>query len=255
MALLGGIDEGNAYPRKGMSGPRQVVVLCTDDVAEGGNTLLDQCYPATMYDLASDIIYPPGAATRPFGTPVLLTVLGQTGAVVVPVPGKPYVGFLTGDIETDGSGSLIGRPRVISVEDTGPIKGAALAITTGAITLTNNVTKLLDFDTEEYDNLDYFTPTSANMNITDGLHLLVGYVVFVANAVGQRTVMILQGAANIKGAMTVDAASAGTTALTVSAIVYAGGGGAIYQLGAFQNSGGNLNVSSSARFSAVRLMI
>lgn len=116
-ALLGGIDEGFAYPRKGGSGPRLVVALCQDATAEGGNDLLDQCYPATIIEAASDIIYPPEGAVLPNGTLVLLTVLGSDGEAVVPVTGKPYLGVLTGDVETDGSGSLIGRPRVVSLED------------------------------------------------------------------------------------------------------------------------------------------
>lgn len=136
MAMLNARDFGLGRLTRPQAGQRFVYCLCDDDTAIGGDAVLDECYPATVLLPASDQATPPELSGA-----VLLTVLGSGGASVVPEVGMPYFGVLAGDVESDGSGSLLGRPRVFGLPfpsgGTPEVYGQAFG---GAVSLAANST-------------------------------------------------------------------------------------------------------------------
>lgn len=137
MAMLNARDFGMGRLTRPQAGQRFVYCLCDDDTAIGGDAVLDECYPATVLLPASDQATPPELSGA-----VLLTVLGSGGASVVPVVGMPYFGVLSGDVESDGSGSLLGRPRVFGLPfpsaGGSPVYGQA--VSASAVSITPNGT-------------------------------------------------------------------------------------------------------------------
>lgn len=128
------LDQGRA----GRGGaPRWAFVRCTSATAVGGNSVLDECYPAIILSPAADFPTPPEEG---FGA--LLTLLGDDGNAVTPRLNAVYECLLTGEVESDrsgsGSGLVSGRPRAFGCErDPGDIASGQVtqqaAHTVGAV--------------------------------------------------------------------------------------------------------------------------
>lgn len=110
--LLSQSDLGNG--RRGRASPSPIFVRCDSETAVGGNDVLDQCYPALILAPACHFPAPPEE-----NFPCLLTVLGDDGEAVEPREGAVYLCLLTGEVESDRSGSgssiISGRPRAFGV--------------------------------------------------------------------------------------------------------------------------------------------
>ena len=124
--------ESGAGGASSGGGPRSLVfVQCTSATAVGGNTVLAQCYPAKVLAPACDTALPPEVED---GGAVLLTLLTTAGESATPTLDGVYLCVVSGDVESDGSGSgsgrVSGRPRCFGTEAVGaaspasPIAGA-----------------------------------------------------------------------------------------------------------------------------------
>lgn len=115
LSLLSRSDLGAGARRGGGAGHRWELVRCDSAAPVGGNAVLAQCYPATMLLPTADDPLPP--EENEYG--VLLTLLGDDGAAAVPTAGKVYAALIAAEVETDGSGSIAGRPRAFAAESGG----------------------------------------------------------------------------------------------------------------------------------------
>lgn len=124
--------ESGAGGASSGGGPHSLVfVQCLSATAVGGNSILSQCYPAQVLAPACDYALPPEVSE---GGAVLLTLLTTAGASVAPTLDGVYLCVVSGDVESDGSGSgsgrVSGRPRCFGTEAVGaaspasPIAGA-----------------------------------------------------------------------------------------------------------------------------------
>lgn len=112
MRLLNSSGGGVANTRASFAGQQWVFARCDSATAVGGNVILDQCYPATLLKPVTQSTLPP--EEHPRG--ILLTLLGDDGESAEPVEGQCYVALMGAEVESDGSGSLAGRPRCFGVE-------------------------------------------------------------------------------------------------------------------------------------------
>ena len=134
MRLLNSSGGGVANTRASFAGQQWVFARCDSATAVGGNVILDQCYPATLLKPVTQSTLPP--EEHPRG--ILLTLLGDDGESAEPVEGQCYVALMGAEVESDGSGSLAGRPRCFGVETGGETavsswKSPVRAATTAAL--------------------------------------------------------------------------------------------------------------------------
>jgi hypothetical protein len=80
-----------------------------------------------------------------------------------------------------------------------------------------------------------------------GWYMVVGFVEFAANATGQRTLQIRTDGVDIRTGVTTNAASSGTTQLTV-ALLWNANAASYFELIATQNSGGALNIGGQRTY-------
>lgn len=122
----------------------------------------------------------------------------------------------------------------------------------GAISLTNNTVTALTFDTETWDVGGMHSTSSNTSRITiptggAGLYLFAGCVQFASNATGFRELKITLngGGSTAISATRVNAINGSTTRMECTAL-YKAQAGDYFELTAYQNSGGALNLDSSA---------
>lgn len=122
--------------------------------------------------------------------------------------------------------------------------------------IANNTNTAVTFNTESSDPLGLHSTGTNPTRVTiptgeTGYYLLTGWLDFAANATGQRGIQLYLNAGLLLQ-QRLDAAAAGDTYLTI-AFVYALAAGDYVELGAFQTSGGALNVQSGPLFSVIRI--
>ncbi len=134
---------------------------------------------------------------------------------------------------------------------TNPGNYAAKITKSGTQSASNNATTVVTFDTEERDDLAFHDTVTNNSRITipaamDGWYLIVGNLLWNVHATGSRTAELLKNGATALAA-TRRASNATTVfpTLQVSALVYLVAGDYVEMQG-FQDSGGSLNIMSSA---------
>ena len=117
---------------------------------------------------------------------------------------------------------------------------------------TNNVTeKILALDTEFWDTSGFHSNTTNNSRITipaglSGRFSLNGFLVFPANGTGSRYVAIRKNAGGYDYLSSGDGNATYSTFVNFS-IIYEATAGDYFEVVAFQNSGGSLNVLSTSR--------
>lgn len=160
--LLNERQAANSRAANGQhSAARWVLVRCDSATPIAANELGQQLFPATIIQTAADIIYPLGIALDPtymLGAEVLLTILGNGLEFVVPVATKTYAGVMTGDVEQDASGSLLGRPRVVGFTIPEEFSGIGTGEVDGTPAYTG-VTSL------EFDQADGFVVTNPSVGV------------------------------------------------------------------------------------------
>lgn len=98
------------FARGGGIGGNLKFVKCLSATAVGGNSVLAQCYPAQIIEPAADYALAPED-----GALCLLSLMTDRGVSVKPAANRVYLCLVTGDVESDGSGSLAGRARAFGV--------------------------------------------------------------------------------------------------------------------------------------------
>jgi hypothetical protein len=117
---------------------------------------------------------------------------------------------------------------------------------------TNNSTeKILALDTEFWDTSGFHSNTTNNSRITiptglSGRFALTGFIVFPANATGSRYVAIRKNAGGYDYLQSGDGNGTFSTYLNYN-IIYEASAGDYFEVVAFQNSGGSLNVLALSR--------
>lgn len=126
-------------------------------------------------------------------------------------------------------------------------------------TLTTGSAAFINFDSETFDTDTMHDTVTNNTRLTAttaGKYLVIGQMEFAANATGERRLSIgKNGATNDVATVVHDAAASGETRIIVAGFVDLSATDYV-QLEAWQNSGGNLNVSggpNSSWFSAMRV--
>jgi len=129
--------------------------------------------------------------------------------------------------------------------------GGARVYNNANITMTTGVAAALTFNTERYDD-SAFHSTSVNtsrMTIpVAGKYLIGGTVRFAANTTGQRNIYLQVNGATIIASVDLDATAALTFDIDI-VTAYSFAAADYIELFAFQNSGGNLNVTSAGNLS------
>ena len=119
------------------------------------------------------------------------------------------------------------------------------------IQLTTAAEATLTFDTERYDSGDLHSTSSNTGRLTapiTGLYSVGANVRFASNATGQRQVALRINGTTFIAYVLVQAANGDATFLNVSTD-YQLTAGDYVEVRAYQNSGGNLNVTASANYS------
>ena len=123
----------------------------------------------------------------------------------------------------------------------------------GTQALTNSAAAVVTFDTEVFDRWGMHSTASLTHRLTvqvPGIYYVTGAVVFAANATGQRQLQIrhINAAAVARTSIAdtfQDATAAGTTRMEVSGLSLVADIGDWFDLVAFQDSGGALNLSAA----------
>jgi hypothetical protein len=127
-----------------------------------------------------------------------------------------------------------------------------------AITLTSGASTALTFDSEryDYDNIHSTVTNTGRLTATTaGIYHISGHARFDVNATNQRFILIrLNGSTTIANQTAQALAGSLNTALTVSTI-YELAAGDYVELLAYQNSGGNLDVTATGNHSPEFMMM
>lgn len=142
------------------------------------------------------------------------------------------------------------KGRITAVSNVAHNQGAQVYNSTD-LTCTTAVDKLLTFDSERYDN-DGIHSTSSNTSRltcqTAGVYLISLNIAFASNSSGRRQGYIQLNGATLIAVDDRTAVNGAATRLNITKI-YSLSAGDYLEAYAYQNSGGNLNVSASGNYS------
>jgi hypothetical protein len=150
-------------------------------------------------------------------------------------------------LETLGDGSVADRNFRNLAKDMNPPVPQARVFNSAAITLTTAVEATLTFDSERFDNGSLHSTSANTGRLTapiTGLYLIGCHVEIAANAAGARYVAFRVNGATFIG-YNVQPGSAAGNALPLQSL-YQLAATDYVEVRAFQNSGGNLNVTQVA---------
>lgn len=164
-------------------------------------------------------------------------------------------GSLVGNISGGGTLALGGYTLTVPATGTAALKegfSGARVYNSANISIPNNSSTALTFNSERYDNANYHSTSSNTSRLTapsDGLYIISAHVYFQANATGFRQLSInINGTAvalEVRTAVTV-ASTATIMTITTQTRMTAG---QYAEVAVQQTSGGDLNVIASSSFS------
>lgn len=196
----------------------------------------------TYNDLGDYLIQEPGSATKTHNAQTQTTPWSEsgTGANRNIFYGNTYNQTFTPSSNLVGTESKYTQPM-------------ARVTNSIAISLPNNATTTLTFDTEKYDN-DAIHSTSVNTSRltcnTPGLYQISAYVEFASSNVNWRGLLLLLNGVTIIDARQVNAVNGAVTRTLISC-QYQLNAGDYVEVQAFQNSGAALNADAAAEYTPI----
>lgn len=203
---------------------------------------------------------------RAFDSGTYLADVQIVGSMATMLPGVPVAKQIGANLLTSGTkcGVLLfdetnpADACVVFVYDGAPSHPSARVYHSVSQSIPNATVTVLAFNSERFDTDGIHDTVTNNSRLTcktAGKYLIIGNIHFAANATGARAIHIrLNGATFIANDGRASASATDVNVLTISTL-YQLNAGDYVELTVWQNSGGALNVLSSANFSPEFMMV